>query len=48
MKLYRQGPYTVYDLMQIIRGHVSKDHIHIFVSIPPTDFDIESSAIHKG
>ena len=70
MKLYRQGPHTVFDLkchlvwttkykkpvlegsvgkrirdlireicathsIQIIRGHISKDHIHIFVSIPP-------------
>jgi len=33
-ELLREGIYKEYEV-EIIKGHVSRDHIHLFVSVPP-------------
>jgi putative transposase len=34
--------------VEIIRGYVSRNHVHIFVSVPPQYFGQSSGAVNQG
>ena len=52
VKDYRKGSYTVHDIklhfVIILKGVVSKDHIHVLVSCPPTMAPCKLAQVMKG